>query len=63
MGSSYTTSKSNNIIIGTTVSGTISKSNKIRIGSIKDTAFIRDIHDINTTNMDAIPVLIDSAGN
>jgi hypothetical protein len=61
-GSSYTTSESNNIIIGTTVSGTASKSNKIRIGSIQDATFIAGIRGTTTVNADAIPVLIDSAG-
>jgi hypothetical protein len=61
-GSSYITSESNNIIIGTTVSGTIGESNKIRIGSIQDGAFIAGIRGTTTTNADAIPVLIDSAG-
>jgi hypothetical protein len=62
IGSSYTTSKSNNIIIGSTVSGTVGKSNKIRIEFIQDAAFIVGICGITTTNVDAIPVLIESAG-
>jgi hypothetical protein len=62
VGSSYTTSKSNNIIIGTTVSGTAGESNKIRIGFTQDAAFIAGIHGTTTVNADAIPVLIDSAG-
>jgi hypothetical protein len=61
-GSSYTTSELNNIIIGTTVSGTTGESNKIRIGSTQDAAFIAGIRGITTVNADAIPVLIDSAG-
>jgi hypothetical protein len=52
----------NDIIIGTTVSGTVGESNKIRIGSIQDAAFIAGIRGTTTVNADAIPVLVDSAG-
>jgi hypothetical protein len=61
-GSSYTTSESNNTTIGTTVSGTIRESNKIRIGSMQDAAFIAGICGTITVNADATPVLFNSAG-
>jgi hypothetical protein len=61
-GGSYTSSESNNIIIGMLVTGTVGESNKIRIGSMHDGAFIAGIRGVTTTNADAIPVLIDSAG-
>jgi hypothetical protein len=57
----YTISESSNIVISTTVSGTVSKSNKIRIEFIQDAVFIAGICGTSITNVDAIPVLIDSA--
>jgi hypothetical protein len=62
VGSSYTMAKLNNIIIGTTVSGTVGESNKIRIGSIQDATFIAGICRVTTVNVDAIPILIVFAG-
>jgi hypothetical protein len=61
-GGSYTSSESNNVIIGMLVTGTVSESNKIRIGSMHDGAFIVGIRGVTTANADAIPVLVDSAG-
>jgi hypothetical protein len=42
-GTSYTTSESYNIIIGTSVSGTATESNKIGIGATQDAAFVAGI--------------------
>jgi hypothetical protein len=59
-GQNYSTSESSNIVIGAT--GTVGESSKIRIGSTQDGAFIAGICGVTTVNADAIPVLIDSAG-
>jgi hypothetical protein len=59
-GQNYTTSESTNIVIGAT--GTAGESSKIRIGSTQDGAFIAGIRGVTTVNADAIPVLVDSAG-
>jgi hypothetical protein len=59
-GQNYSTSESTNIVIGAT--GTAGESSKIRIGSTQDGAFIAGIREVTTVNADAIPVLVDSAG-
>jgi hypothetical protein len=58
-GQNYTISESSNIVIGAT--STISKSSKIQIGCMQDSAFIARIHSTITINIGAMPVLIDSA--
>jgi hypothetical protein len=59
-GQNYTTSESSNIVISAT--GTVGESSKIRIGFMQDGAFIAGICGVTTVNADAIPVLVDSAG-
>jgi hypothetical protein len=61
-GSNYTTTESNNIIIGHFLQGTIGESDILRIGGTQTKAFIAGIRGVTTVNADAIPVLIDSAG-
>ncbi len=62
-GSAYTTSESNNIILGT-MSGTIGESGVMRIGvpGTQTKAFVSGIRGVTTDVVDAIAVLIDSAG-
>ena len=68
-GSNYTGAESSNILIGSTVQGTVGESNVLRIGNGTgaaatnlNKAFISGIRGITTGNADAIAVLIDSAG-
>ena len=65
-GSSYTSSESNNICIGTT--GVVSESAVIRLGAfnggetLQTKCFIQGIRGTTTVNANAVAVLIDSAG-
>lgn len=59
-GSAYTTTESNNILIGTSLTGVVGESNVIRIGEGSTTCFIRGIRGVTTADADAIPVLISS---
>ncbi len=68
-GFNYTSSESNNILIGDGVSGTTGESNVCRIGLSTGTGtsqvnqtFIAGIRGTTTVNANAIAVLIDSAG-
>jgi hypothetical protein len=68
-GSSYLGAESSNILIGDQVNGTLGESNVCRIAKGTGTAqgqlsktFISGIRGITTGNADALPVLIDSAG-
>ena len=66
VGSAYTAAESNNILIGNT--GTAAENNTLRIGTSGSLAaqqnrcFIAGIRGVTTDVNDAIPVLIDSAG-
>ncbi len=68
-GNAYTTSESSNICIGYNVTGTIATSNTLTIGAGTGTGtgqinktIISGIRGITTTNNNALPVVIDSAG-
>jgi hypothetical protein len=61
-GSAYTTSESNNIVIGTSNSGTVGESNTIRIGSTQTSAFMAGIWNNSTHTGDHESVMIDSTG-
>ncbi len=65
----YNGAESDNIIIGTNLPGTVGESNVCRIGlstgagnSQLNKTFIAGIRGITTDNADAVPVLVDSAG-
>lgn len=64
-GSAYTTSESNNIIVGSSVSGTLGESNVLRIGSGTGTgtgnlskSFISGIYGVTTTSATTSAVLV-----
>jgi uncharacterized coiled-coil protein SlyX len=60
-GSALTTGNSN-IVIGNLVPGVAGEANTLRIGQSIFTTFIAGIRGVTTVNANAIPVLIDSAG-
>lgn len=68
-GSAYIGAESDNILIGSAVTGTVSTSNELIIGTGTgtgtgqiNTAFVSGIRGITTANADAIAVLVDSVG-
>ena len=61
-GLNYLTTESNNICIGSGVSGTVTESGVTRIGSSQVQCYIDGIRGRTTVNADAVAVLIDSAG-
>lgn len=59
-GGNYTSSESSNILIDN--NGVVAESNIIRIGNLQTKCFIAGIRGVTTDVNDAVPVLVDSAG-